>query len=83
MSVCTAAKQMPPDFRVIGVARFSQGNLRDWLGSAGVQTMTADLLKLSAWLTSLEITHVVMESTGEFWKPLYEKSNFISSPIFW
>jgi transposase len=34
-------------------------------------TMTADLLKLSAWLTSLEITHVVMESTGEFWKPLY------------
>ena len=34
-------------------------------------TMTADLLALSAWLTSLEITHVVMESTGEFWKPLY------------
>ena len=34
-------------------------------------TMTADLLKLSAWLTSLEISHVVMESTGEFWKPLY------------
>jgi transposase len=34
-------------------------------------TMTADLLKLSAWLTSLEITQVVMESTGEFWKPLY------------
>ena len=34
-------------------------------------TMTADLLKLSAWLTSLEISHLVMESTGEFWKPLY------------
>lgn len=34
-------------------------------------TMTADLLKLSAWLTSLEISQVVMESTGEFWKPLY------------
>ena len=34
-------------------------------------TMTADLLALSAWLTSLEITHVAMESTGEFWKPLY------------
>jgi len=34
-------------------------------------TMTADLLKLSAWLTSLEVTYVVMESTGEFWKPLY------------
>ena len=34
-------------------------------------TMTADLLALSDWLTSLDITHVAMESTGEFWKPLY------------
>ncbi len=34
-------------------------------------TMTVDLLALSDWLTSLEITHVAMESTGEFWKPLY------------
>ena len=29
-------------------------------------TMTADLLALSDWLTSLGITHVAMESTGEF-----------------
>lgn len=34
-------------------------------------TMTADLLALSDWLTSLGITHLAMESTGEFWKPLY------------
>jgi transposase len=34
-------------------------------------TMTADLLALSDWLTSLEITHVAFESTGEYWKPLY------------
>ena len=34
-------------------------------------TMTADLLALSDWLTSLGITHVACESTGEFWKPLY------------
>jgi transposase len=34
-------------------------------------TMTADLLALSDWMTSLAITHVAMESTGEFWKPLY------------
>lgn len=34
-------------------------------------TMTADLLTLSDWLTSLSITHIVMESTGEFWKPVY------------
>lgn len=34
-------------------------------------TMTADLLALAAWLLNLEITHVAMESTGEYWKPLY------------
>ena len=35
-------------------------------------TMTADLLALSAWLTEAGVTHVAMESTGEFWKPLYQ-----------
>lgn len=34
-------------------------------------TMTADLLALSDWLSSKGVTHVAMESTGEFWKPLY------------
>jgi transposase len=34
-------------------------------------TMTQDLLALADWLTSQDITHVAMESTGEFWKPLY------------
>lgn len=34
-------------------------------------TTTSDLLNLVAWLLNLEITHVAMESTGEFWKPLY------------
>jgi transposase len=34
-------------------------------------TMTVDLLALSDWLTSKQITHVAMESTGEFWKPIY------------
>ena len=34
-------------------------------------TMTADLLTLVDWLASLQITHVALESTGEFWKPVY------------
>ena len=34
-------------------------------------TLTADLLALAAWLLNLEITHVAMESTGEYWKPIY------------
>jgi transposase len=34
-------------------------------------TMTADLLALSDWLEAAGITHVAMESTGEYWKPVY------------
>ena len=34
-------------------------------------TMTADLLAMSDWLTSKQITHIAVESTGEFWKPIY------------
>jgi transposase len=34
-------------------------------------TMTADLLALSDWLAAAGVTHVAMESTGEYWKPLY------------
>ncbi|MDQ5852774.1 MAG: IS110 family transposase [Chloroflexota bacterium] len=35
-------------------------------------TMTQDVLALAAWLTSKGITHVAMESTGEFWKAVYQ-----------
>jgi len=34
-------------------------------------TMTLDLLKLSDWLTAEGVTHIAMESTGVFWKPIY------------
>lgn len=34
-------------------------------------TMTQDLLKLSDWLTSHNCTHVAMESTGEYWRPVF------------
>jgi transposase len=34
-------------------------------------TMTADLLKLGDWLTELGVTHVAMESTGVYWKPVW------------
>lgn len=34
-------------------------------------TMTKDLLELKNWLLGLEITHVAMESTGVYWKPIY------------
>jgi transposase len=34
-------------------------------------TMTADLLVLREWLQSHGVTHVAMESTGVYWRPLY------------
>ncbi len=34
-------------------------------------TMTEDLLKLADWLLEAGCTHVSMESTGVYWKPVY------------
>src|SRR5687767_9689218 len=34
-------------------------------------TMTADLLVLREWLQGHGVTHVAMESTGVYWRPLY------------
>ena len=41
-------------------------------------TMTADLLELSDWLMSCGVSHVAMESTGEYWKPIFNilENNF-------
>src|SRR5213082_2931935 len=33
--------------------------------------MTDDLLALADWLSAENVTHVAMESTGVFWKPLF------------
>jgi hypothetical protein len=35
------------------------------------QTTTADLLRLSEWLAANECTHVTMEATGVYWKPVW------------
>jgi transposase len=34
-------------------------------------TTTPDLLQLHDWLLEWEISHVAMESTGDYWKPVY------------
>ena len=34
-------------------------------------TMTPDLRRLRAWLAEHDITHVAMESTGVYWRPLF------------
>jgi transposase len=47
----------------------ADGSLNFHIRSFG--TTTAALLDLVTWLLSLEVSHVAMESTGEFWKPVY------------
>jgi len=34
-------------------------------------TMTIELLALADWLLEAGVTHIAMESTGEYWKPVY------------
>ena len=34
-------------------------------------TMTGSLLRLKSWLIDLSITHVAMESTGPYWKLVF------------
>ena len=41
-------------------------------------TMTDDLLRLSDWLTSEGCTHVAIESTGIYWKPVF---NILEGPL--
>src|ERR1700716_797917 len=45
------------------------GELREL--TAEFATMAADLLALRDWLRELGVTHVAMEATGVYWKPVY------------
>ena len=46
-----------------------RGTLQKEIRSFG--TMTADLLQLADWLAEAGCTHVAMESTSVYWKPIY------------
>lgn len=51
------------------VRRVDQGRAHVETRSFG--TLTRDLLSMSDWLKSAGVTHVAMESTDVFWKPIY------------
>ena len=46
-------------------------------------TFTKDLLALGDWLRSCGVTHVAMESTGVYWKPVWNllEGQFEQSPL--
>jgi transposase len=45
-------------------------------------TTTRDLLTLVEWLQASQITHVAMESTGVYWKPLYNLLETTSMMVY-
>jgi transposase len=47
----------------------ADGRRTSWTETFG--TMTADLIALRDWLQAYGVTHVALESTGVYWKPIY------------
>ncbi len=41
-------------------------------------TYTSSLIKLRDWLKKHKITHIAMESTGVYWKPIYNPKQLLS-----
>jgi transposase len=55
---------------VVACARVAKGStVQQEVRTFG--TATGDLLALADWLTAHECTHVAMESTGVYWKPIW------------
>jgi transposase len=47
----------------------ADGSVQEWTRT--FLTMTADLLALDDWLRSHDIEVIAMESTGVFWRPVF------------
>lgn len=56
---------------VVACARIASGEGEVTHEVESFSTMTQGLLKLADWLAEREITHVVMEATGVYWKPVW------------
>ena len=58
------------------LVQVASGKLKRTIRSFG--TTTAQLLSLNDWLNNQQVTQIAMESTGEYWKPIYNilESNF-------
>jgi transposase len=67
---CCAGLDVHKDTVVACVRRLDhQGHAHEEVRTFG--TMTGALLTLADWLAQAGVTHVAMESTGVYWKPIY------------
>jgi hypothetical protein len=55
------------------VACVIKGNHEDemYIETETFPTLTKDLFRLLKWLEGHEVTHIAMESTGVYWKPVF------------
>src|SRR6476619_4902402 len=60
------AKAAAPDRRVIGVARFSEPGVKDWLHTRGVETINCDLLDEAAIKALPKIPNIVFMAGRKF-----------------
>ncbi len=56
---------------VVATVRVPDGAGGRTMVTATFGTMTADLVALRDWLQAHAVTHVALESTGVYWKPVY------------
>jgi transposase len=66
---CCAGLDVHKQTVVATVRRLDQGKVRQYTRTYG--TMTEQLLELADWLEAEGVTHVAMESTGVYWKPIW------------
>ena len=60
------AKAAVPDRRIIGVARFSDASVKDWLQARGVETINCDLLDEAAIKALPKIPNIVFMAGRKF-----------------
>jgi NAD-dependent epimerase/dehydratase family protein len=60
------AKAALPDRRIIGVARFSEAGVKDWLQARGIETISCDLLDEAAIKALPKISNVVFMAGRKF-----------------
>jgi len=56
---------------VVATVRVPDERGRRQMATETFGTMTADLIALREWLQAFGVTHVALESTGIYWKPVY------------
>src|SRR5438046_8959146 len=69
MTNCTAPNVHKASFQVCCITPDAKG--KPLAQERKVSTFTADLLALRDWLKEAQVTYVALESTGSYWRPIY------------